>query len=211
MSLIRLKRCLPATLIFPRSGDEGLLAQILRLLEQHLAVADDRVERRPELVAHIGQELRFHPIGGLGLLLCGLELGLLQSARRGGLLEYAEGARHLSELIPASQCRDDDAMISSGKLPHGFDHRGNRPDQGARTPIAESECGEAHQPAEQDELPLELGDACKCRIGGNCGMEGPILACGISGGRTYAAVKIGSAGYLDPVHSALSGKGLFQR
>ena len=35
----------------------GVLLQRLRILPQHLADADDGVERRAQLVAHIGQEL----------------------------------------------------------------------------------------------------------------------------------------------------------
>jgi len=36
---------------------------------EHLREADDRVERGPQFVAHIGEELRFGPTGGLGALL----------------------------------------------------------------------------------------------------------------------------------------------
>ena len=36
----------------------GVLLQRLRVLAQHLADADDGVERRAQLVAHVGEELR---------------------------------------------------------------------------------------------------------------------------------------------------------
>src|SRR6516162_370830 len=36
----------------------GVLLQCLRILPEHLADADDGVERRAQLMAHIGQELR---------------------------------------------------------------------------------------------------------------------------------------------------------
>ena len=39
-------------------GDEGFLAEVLGFLLEHLAVADDGVERRAQLVGHVGQELR---------------------------------------------------------------------------------------------------------------------------------------------------------
>ena len=58
MSLIRPSRCRPALSIFLQVGDEFVLPVIGRLFLQHLAVADDGVERRAQLVAHVGEELR---------------------------------------------------------------------------------------------------------------------------------------------------------
>ena len=40
-------------------GQKLVLPLVLRGLVQHLAVADDRVQRRPQLVAHAGEEGRF--------------------------------------------------------------------------------------------------------------------------------------------------------
>ena len=40
-------------------GQKFVLSFVLRRLVQHLAVADDRVQRRPKLVAHAGEEGRF--------------------------------------------------------------------------------------------------------------------------------------------------------
>ena len=56
MSLISPSRCLPAALIFWRSGMKRLLVEVFGLLLEHLGVADDRVQRRPQLVGHVGQE-----------------------------------------------------------------------------------------------------------------------------------------------------------
>ena len=42
------------------------VALVLGVLPQNLAVADDRVERRPQLVAHVGEEARLGPVGLLG-------------------------------------------------------------------------------------------------------------------------------------------------
>ena len=65
MSLIRPSRCLPAALIFWRSGMKRLLAEVLGLLLEHLGVPDDGVQRRPQLVGHVRQELRL-VLAGLG-------------------------------------------------------------------------------------------------------------------------------------------------
>ena len=58
MSLISPSRCLPAALTFWRSGMQRLLVEVLGLLLEHLGVADDGVQRRPQLVGHVRQELR---------------------------------------------------------------------------------------------------------------------------------------------------------
>ena len=58
MSLIRPSRCLPAVLIRWRSGRKASASEVLGLLLEHLGVADDGVQWRPQLVAHIREELR---------------------------------------------------------------------------------------------------------------------------------------------------------
>ena len=58
MSLISPSRCLPAALIRWRSGRKASASSVLGLLLEHLGVADDRVQRRPQFVAHVRQELR---------------------------------------------------------------------------------------------------------------------------------------------------------
>ncbi|MNS39493.1 hypothetical protein D3C72_717770 [compost metagenome] len=56
----------------------GLLRQLDALVEHHqLGVADDRVERRAQLVAHVGEELALHAVGGLGLVREGQQLLVL--------------------------------------------------------------------------------------------------------------------------------------
>ena len=62
-------RCLPAEWIFCRSGNGVVLVQVDCLLLQHLAVADDGVQRRSQLVAHVGEELALGTIGRLGRIL----------------------------------------------------------------------------------------------------------------------------------------------
>ena len=79
MSLISSSRCLPAAWIFLRSGMNSLGAEVLGLLLQHLAVADDGVERRAQLVAHVGQELGLVAVGLLELP--ALVLDLAEEAR----------------------------------------------------------------------------------------------------------------------------------
>ncbi len=56
--------------------EQAGLAEILDLLLHHLAVADHGRERRPELVAHIGQEGALRPVGGFGRVLGGREFEL---------------------------------------------------------------------------------------------------------------------------------------
>ena len=60
-------------------GEHRLLAHVLDLLLQHLAVADHGRQRGPQLVAHVGQERALGPVGGLGRFLGGREreFGLL--------------------------------------------------------------------------------------------------------------------------------------
>ena len=55
-------------------GDEILRLELLGLLDQQVAVADDRVERRTQLVAHVRQELRLRRVRRLGGVARQLEL-----------------------------------------------------------------------------------------------------------------------------------------
>ena len=66
MSLISASRCLPAAWIFCRSGMKALMPEVLGLLLEHLAVADDGVQRRAQFVAHVGEEGALGPVRGLG-------------------------------------------------------------------------------------------------------------------------------------------------
>ena len=68
MSLISVSRCLPEELI---SAAYSIVRSGLVLEEpagDHLRKAQDRVQRRAQFVAHIGEELRFGQACGLGLL-----------------------------------------------------------------------------------------------------------------------------------------------
>ena len=106
MSLISPSRCLPAALIFCRSSANCSAAEVRGLLLEHLAVADDGVERRAQLVAHVGQELGLVPVGGLQLAALVLDLpeeaGVLDGQRRlaGEGLEQVDDLRR--ELARAS-------------------------------------------------------------------------------------------------------------
>ena len=65
---MRPSRCLPAPADLLRSGTSTSLCRSPRVfLAEHLAVADDRVERRAQLVAHVGEELRLVLAGDLEL------------------------------------------------------------------------------------------------------------------------------------------------
>jgi hypothetical protein len=59
--------------------------------KRKLSHADDAVHRRPDLVAHVGQELALHPRQALGPLLGGAQVGVgareLVGARRDLLLQ----------------------------------------------------------------------------------------------------------------------------
>ena len=65
-------------------GDDVGMARGRRVLREHLAVAEDRVQRRAQLVAHVGEERALRLAGLLGGLV-GLE-GRLQGALDDGVL-----------------------------------------------------------------------------------------------------------------------------
>ena len=88
------------------------MAVVLGLFLEHLAVADDGVERRAQLVAHVGQECALGLIGLVGLLLRLLDpdvaflqlLGARPDLVLHGLVHLAEVGRHVSGWRKAS-CR----------------------------------------------------------------------------------------------------------
>ena len=104
-------------------GDEALLAQVVGLLLEHLAVADDGVERRAQLVAHVGQEGALGAVRGHRLvarerqLALGLLEGIVLPGQLGrpllhlaleralGLLERAVRLAHLVEREPQAVAR----------------------------------------------------------------------------------------------------------
>ena len=75
MPLISPSRCLLASWILPRSA--ASISRLIgdRALLQHLAVERDGVERRAQLVAHVGDELALRARRRLGLLLAQTEPG----------------------------------------------------------------------------------------------------------------------------------------
>ena len=113
-------------------GDEAGLPEVLRLLLQHLGVADDGVERRAQLVGHAGEELRLVAVGHLELA---EEARVLDGQRRlrGEGAEQVDGLRReVAGGVPAH----DEAAHQVSFAQHG--HREQRPhpglDQGARAP-----------------------------------------------------------------------------
>ena len=107
-------------------GDEVLVAQVFGLFLQHLAVADDGVERRAQLVGHVGQELATCAAGGLELLTLVLELaeqpGVLDGENRlggEGLQQTRPPWRELPGGLP--QHHEAAEMCSSRKHGNGQD------------------------------------------------------------------------------------------
>ena len=80
---------------FLEIGHVLVMAVVLGLLRHHLGVADDGVERRPELVAHGGEELALGRVRGLGRDLRLLELLFLALAGR-DVLGHRDHARGLA-------------------------------------------------------------------------------------------------------------------
>ena len=89
-SLIRPSRCLPADRIRRRSGSRSSLAAILHHLLQHLAVADDRIQRRAQLMAHVRQEGALGAIGFFGGVFGAHQFALARASAR----SYPGPARH---------------------------------------------------------------------------------------------------------------------
>jgi hypothetical protein len=86
----------------------------LEILQQHVAVADHRVERRAQLVAHLGKKLGFGAICRFGL-----PLRLAQLDRRGAVIlhlmlelglvgdDIGIGERHHGDVNGGAQRRQD--------------------------------------------------------------------------------------------------------
>ena len=54
----------------------GLLFRCRQRRSEHIGHAENAVQRRPDLVAHVGQKHRFRPVAGLGTLHCGAKICL---------------------------------------------------------------------------------------------------------------------------------------
>ena len=87
-------------------------AEVGRLLLEHLAVADDRVERRAQLVRHVGDELGLVPVGRLELAALVLDLAeqprVLDGHRRLAA-ERPEEVHHLRRELPRLPLGDGEA------------------------------------------------------------------------------------------------------
>ncbi len=79
-------------------GDHALVTGVLGLFDQHLAVADDRVERCPQLVAHVGQELALGAARGLGLAARAQQLADVVVERHQPLALPVDVHRHAGQL-----------------------------------------------------------------------------------------------------------------
>ncbi len=140
MSLISSSRCLPAALILLEVGDELLLApRSGRLLLEHLAVADDGVERRAQLVAHVGQELGL--VAARHLELAALLLELAEQPRvldgqRGlggeGLEQLDHLRRELARRLPVDDEPADQVILAQQR------HRQHGPGPGPEEDVAQA-------------------------------------------------------------------------
>ena len=99
-------------------GDEALGVLVLGLLLEHLAVADDGVERRPELVGHVGQELGLVLARDLELPALRLELPeepRVLDRQRGlpgeGLEEVHDLVREQSDRLPPHRQHAQDPLL----------------------------------------------------------------------------------------------------
>ena len=109
---------------FLQVGNEGLLAGVFELFLQHFAVADDGVERRAQLMAHVGKELALRAIrffrGVLGFEQLVLALAQLRFGGPCALAfflrlrpfhaqapgDVVEGCDDLAELVARLACND---------------------------------------------------------------------------------------------------------
>ena len=82
------RRCLPAAWMRRRNDALGVLVR--GFLLEHLAVADDGVQRRAELVGHVRQELRLVAAGRLELRVQAAEL----------VVHAVHVRRQVAELVP---------------------------------------------------------------------------------------------------------------
>src|SRR6185369_12273542 len=100
-------------------GDRVLLPHLLRGLLEHLAVADDRVQRRAQLMAHVGEELALRAVRVLGGLFCALELFAAQAqlglrgSRAATLLNEETTCPSSSRVSSATTCSIEPPTIRS--------------------------------------------------------------------------------------------------
>ena len=110
---MRPSRCRPAVSILSRSAIEFAVAAFGHFLLQDLAVADDRVERRAQLVAHVGEELALGGTRLVGLVArCFKAFHQLRELRL-ALLERADVAEngHRPRVARAALADSDPAAV----------------------------------------------------------------------------------------------------
>jgi hypothetical protein len=86
---------------FLEVGSEVLITQVFGLLLQHLAVADDGVQRCAQLMAHVGEKLALGVVGPLSssTRFLGFTRGLRQMVERLGKFPGALGHLLLQPLV----------------------------------------------------------------------------------------------------------------
>ena len=114
----------------------------MRFLLQQLAVQNDRVERRPQLVAHAGEELALGAGGGFGLALRDAQLFDERRQLRGvvtfGVVRVLEVARLARELLFGALALRDVAHVAREER-HA--HRRDRRDRHFHRELARRPCG----------------------------------------------------------------------
>ena len=123
----------------------------------HVGKADDGVQRRAQLVAHIGEEFGLDPAGGFRRLL-GAEIfhqfGPQALPLQGGVAEQADGARELAELVAPVLHGDDALHVAvdhrlhrAGENPQGPDDALENEEEGQRR----DRDGDEHEAQRADE------------------------------------------------------------
>ena len=107
-------------------ADGHIVAAIGGVLDQDLAVADDGVERRAQLVAHIGEESRLRARGGLGFGAGLLRLVLGGADVAGIVAEYGERPAHVPELVAVGRGKRG-RQVAAGDRQHGGREIGQPP------------------------------------------------------------------------------------
>src|SRR5512144_214004 len=107
-------------------ADGHIVAAIGRVLDQDLAVADDGVERRAQLVAHIGEESRLRARGGLGFGARLLRLVPGGADVAGIVAEYGERPAHVPELVAVGRGKRR-RQVAAGDRQHGGREIGQPP------------------------------------------------------------------------------------
>ena len=173
MPLISPSRCWPAPWIFCRSPTRRIVAAVGRVLDQDFAVADDGVEWRAQLVAHIGEERRLRARGGLGFgaRLLRFVLGGVDVA--GIVAEYGERPAHVPQLVAVGR-RKRGRQVAAGDRQHGGREIGQPPHDVAQHEQPDDQTGEDEarsrdhdepQPAGVDRLRRQRRGAARLALG----------------------------------------------